>query len=69
MKTGGIWNFRQYCGWPMKRTESGEFTATSPDFAIVEIDALHSTTRGQFVSAPDRMSLIGVIDRTEANHA
>ena len=64
MKTGGIWNHRQYCGWSMKRTESGEFTATSPDFATSQIGPLHVTTRGQFVSAPDRMSLIGVIDRS-----
>ena len=64
MKTGGIWSPNRYRGWLIRHAPSGNFTATSPDFAIVEIDDLHSTTRGQFVSAPDRMSLIGVIDRS-----
>lgn len=62
MKTTGIWSPNRYQNWNLRRTPSGDFTATSPDFAIVEIDNLHWSMRGQFVSAPDRMALIAEID-------
>jgi len=64
MKTGRIWSPNRYRGWLLRHDPSGEFTATSPDFATIQIGPQHVCTRGQFVSAPDRMSLIGVIDRS-----
>lgn len=54
-----------YRGWLISRMPSGGYAASSPDFAITEMNDHFAAVRGGFVTAGDRLALIAAIDRRE----